>query len=106
MMLRKVSPCDARTDLKPATDLHRLIQTLMGWPEPAYAHHPLLLDADGKRLAKRDNAPTLRTCGPRHCGGRSDRTRGPYQYLNAATSDQECALTASITGEGWLGQSQ
>ena len=26
-------------DLKPATDLHRLFQALMGWPAPAYAHH-------------------------------------------------------------------
>ncbi|WP_270938495.1 tRNA glutamyl-Q(34) synthetase GluQRS [Falsiroseomonas oryzae] len=47
-------------DLKPATDLHRLLQALMGWPEPAYAHHPLLTDAAGRRLAKRDRAATLR----------------------------------------------
>jgi glutamyl-Q tRNA(Asp) synthetase len=48
-------------DLKAATDLHRLLQALMGWPTPAYAHHPLLLDQAGKRLAKRDNAVTLRS---------------------------------------------
>jgi glutamyl-Q tRNA(Asp) synthetase len=47
-------------DLKPATDLHRLLQALMGWPEPAYAHHALLTDATGRRLAKRDRAATLR----------------------------------------------
>jgi glutamyl-Q tRNA(Asp) synthetase len=47
-------------DLKPATDLHRLLQTLMGWPAPAYAHHPLLSDATGRRLAKRDHAASLR----------------------------------------------
>lgn len=47
-------------DLKPATDLHRLLQVLMGWPEPAYAHHRLLTDASGRRLAKRDRAATLR----------------------------------------------
>jgi glutamyl-Q tRNA(Asp) synthetase len=46
-------------DLLPATDLHRLLQALLGWPEPYYRHHPLLLGADGKRLSKRDNAPTL-----------------------------------------------
>lgn len=46
-------------DLLPATDLHRLLQALLGWPEPQYRHHPLLLGADGKRLSKRDNAPTL-----------------------------------------------
>ena len=47
-------------DLKPATDLHRLLQALMGWPEPAYSHHALLLGPDGRRLAKRDGAPSLR----------------------------------------------
>ena len=47
-------------DLKPATQLHRLLQELCGWPQPAYAHHGLLLGPDGRRLAKRDRAPTLR----------------------------------------------
>jgi glutamyl-Q tRNA(Asp) synthetase len=47
-------------DLKPATDLQRLLQALMGWPAPRYAHHPLLTDATGRRLAKRDHAATLR----------------------------------------------
>jgi glutamyl-Q tRNA(Asp) synthetase len=47
-------------DLKPATDLHRLLQVLMGWPAPRYAHHRLLTDATGRRLAKRDQAVTLR----------------------------------------------
>ena len=47
-------------DLKPATDLHRLLQALMGWPEPRYAHHALLTDASGRRLAKRDRAATIR----------------------------------------------
>ncbi|NOG69143.1 tRNA glutamyl-Q(34) synthetase GluQRS [Roseicella sp. DB1501] len=46
-------------DLKPATHLHRLLQALLGWPEPAYAHHGLILGADGRRLAKRDRAPSL-----------------------------------------------
>ena len=48
-------------DLKPATDVHRLLQVAMGWPAPRYAHHPLLTDAAGKRLAKRDNAVSLRS---------------------------------------------
>jgi glutamyl-Q tRNA(Asp) synthetase len=41
--------------------LHRLLQALMGWPVPRYAHHGLLTDTEGKRLAKRDNAATLRS---------------------------------------------
>ncbi len=47
-------------DLKPATGLHRLLQTLLGWPEPAYAHHPLLRDGRGVRLSKRTGAPAIR----------------------------------------------
>jgi glutamyl-Q tRNA(Asp) synthetase len=47
-------------DLKSATHLHRLLQALMGWPAPTYAHHELLVNATGRRLAKRDRAETLR----------------------------------------------
>jgi len=47
-------------DLKPATHLHRLLQALMGWPPPRYAHHRLLTGPSGHRLAKRDRAATLR----------------------------------------------
>jgi glutamyl-Q tRNA(Asp) synthetase len=47
-------------DLKPATHLHRLLQALVRWPPPRYAHHPLLADTQGRRLAKRDLAATVR----------------------------------------------
>lgn len=48
------------SDLFHATHLHRLLQALFDWPVPAYAHHKLLLDESGERLAKRRNAPRLR----------------------------------------------
>jgi glutamyl-Q tRNA(Asp) synthetase len=32
---------------------------LLDLPEPVYCHHPLVTHADGRRLAKRDLAPTL-----------------------------------------------
>ncbi|HEV7268493.1 MAG TPA: tRNA glutamyl-Q(34) synthetase GluQRS [Falsiroseomonas sp.] len=47
-------------DLLPATDLHRLLQVLMGWPEPTYSHHHLLTGPDGRRLSKREGALPLR----------------------------------------------
>lgn len=47
-------------DLKAATDVHRVLQALMGWPAPRYRHHGLLTGPDGRRLAKRDGAATLR----------------------------------------------
>ena len=46
-------------DLYSATDVHRLLQALLGLPTPLYHHHPLLLDAEGRRLAKRHGAPSL-----------------------------------------------
>jgi len=46
-------------DLRPSTPTQRLLQLLLGLPEPAYLHHPLVTHADGRRLAKRDRAPTL-----------------------------------------------
>jgi glutamyl-Q tRNA(Asp) synthetase len=48
------------TDLLAATHVHVVLQALMGWPTPAYAHHRLLTDPSGRRLAKRDRAATLR----------------------------------------------
>lgn len=47
-------------DLRPSTDLQRLLQVLMGWPAPRYAHHRLLTDAAGRRFAKRDQSVTVR----------------------------------------------
>jgi glutamyl-Q tRNA(Asp) synthetase len=47
-------------DLQPATSVHRLLQDLLGWPTPAYAHHRLLTDETGRRLSKRDAANTVR----------------------------------------------
>jgi glutamyl-Q tRNA(Asp) synthetase len=61
-------------DLKPATHLHRLLQALMGWPAPAYSHHPLLTDASGRRLAKRDRAATLRDLRAHGCSSAEVRT--------------------------------
>jgi glutamyl-Q tRNA(Asp) synthetase len=46
-------------DLFAATHVHRLLQALLGLPTPTYHHHPLLADAEGRRLAKRTGAPTL-----------------------------------------------
>jgi glutamyl-Q tRNA(Asp) synthetase len=46
-------------DLRPSTPTQRLLQILLGLPEPAYLHHPLVTHDDGRRLAKRDRAPTL-----------------------------------------------
>ncbi len=47
-------------DLFSATHVHRLLQTLLGLPVPHWHHHPLLVESDGRKLAKRRGSPALR----------------------------------------------
>ncbi len=47
-------------DLRESAHLHVLLQKLLELPRPAYRHHRLITGDDGKRLAKRDSAATLR----------------------------------------------
>jgi glutamyl-Q tRNA(Asp) synthetase len=54
------------TDLLESTHVHRLLQELMDWPEPLYHHHALLLDDEGKKFSKRDNAVTIRSLRAEH----------------------------------------
>lgn len=46
-------------DLLEATHIHRLLQALLGLPEPAYRHHRLVVGPDGKRLAKRADSVAI-----------------------------------------------
>ena len=48
-------------DLFDATHVQRLLQALLGLPTPDYHHHRLVCDAAGIRLAKRDDAESLRS---------------------------------------------
>ncbi len=47
-------------DLFWATSIHRLIQALLGLPEPTYQHHKLILDDEGHKLSKSTAATGLR----------------------------------------------
>lgn len=48
-------------DLRSAAHLHVLLQKLLDLPTPIYRHHRMIAGPDGKRLAKRDSAATLRS---------------------------------------------
>ena len=48
-------------DLLPSTHVHVLLQKLLGYETPLYAHHRLLTAPDGKRFAKRDRSLTIRS---------------------------------------------
>jgi len=58
--LQNISHIIRGQDLKVSTGIHRLLQKLLGLPEPVYLHHQLLCDQRGERLAKRNTATTLR----------------------------------------------
>jgi glutamyl-Q tRNA(Asp) synthetase len=65
-------------DLFDATHVHRVLQALLGLPAPVYHHHPLVTGTDGRRLAKRDGAPTLeaRRLAGEDGPGLAERLRG------------------------------
>lgn len=46
-------------DLYQATFMHRLLQEILGYPAPTYAHHPLILGDDGIKLSKRKGSTAL-----------------------------------------------
>ncbi|MBE9635537.1 tRNA glutamyl-Q(34) synthetase GluQRS [Salipiger mangrovisoli] len=48
-------------DLFEATAIHVVLQRIMGLETPVYHHHELIRDAQGKRLAKRDDARAIAT---------------------------------------------
>jgi glutamyl-Q tRNA(Asp) synthetase len=47
-------------DLFAAAHVQRLLQAVLDFPAPHYAHHRLILDAQGRKFSKRDKAATLR----------------------------------------------
>jgi glutamyl-Q tRNA(Asp) synthetase len=47
-------------DLFWSTSVHRLLQQLLGVPQPAYRHHRLVLDGAGRKLSKSTEATGLR----------------------------------------------
>ncbi len=69
--LQEVTLVTRGEDLLGATDVHVLLQKLLGYPTPEYHHHPLVCDAKGKRLAKRDKAATIKSL--RESGATSEK---------------------------------
>jgi len=58
--LQGVSEVVRGQDLFHATSVHRLLQMLLGLPEPAYRHHALIRDGEGRKLSKWSRATGLR----------------------------------------------
>lgn len=58
--LQDVTKVVRGTDLFHATSVHRLLQHLLGLPEPVYRHHRLIRDASGQKLSKSSRSTGLR----------------------------------------------
>jgi glutamyl-Q tRNA(Asp) synthetase len=67
-------------DLFQAAHFQRLLQALLDLPVPRYRHHRLILDASGKRLAKRDHATSLKAL--RESGWSAARVRDELGFTN------------------------
>ena len=58
-MIDSVTLVTRGMDLEDSTNVHRLLQAVLGIPAPAYYHHDLVCDDDGHRLAKRHDALSI-----------------------------------------------
>lgn len=73
-------------DLFAASNVHRLLQALLGLPVPVWHHHRLLVEADGRKLAKRRGSPSL-----------ADRRRAGEDGLALADSLREHRFSGGIS---------
>lgn len=48
-------------DMEPSTDIHVLLQMLLGLTSPIYTFHKLILDEDGRKLSKSKGSTSLRS---------------------------------------------
>ncbi|MFZ2444292.1 MAG: glutamate--tRNA ligase family protein, partial [Ilumatobacteraceae bacterium] len=79
-------------DLLSSTPRQRLLQQLLGLPEPAYAHVPLVLAPDGTRLAKRHGAVTLADLAARGIGPQQVLARLGWSLGLCARDDTVTAI--------------
>ena len=86
-----VSVVTRGADLFAASHVHRLLQVLIGLPEPVWHHHPVLVEADGRKLAKRRGADAI--AARRRAG---EDGRSVAAELRAALFDTGVSLSDAI----------
>jgi len=72
-------------DLLGATHVQRQLQAILGYREPIYLHHALVCDENGKRLAKRDDARSIRHL--RESGYSAEEVLGSAAFQAAGVGD-------------------
>lgn len=86
-------------DLFAASHVHRLLQALLGLPVPVWHHHRLLVEADGRKLAKRRGSPSL---ADRRRAGEDGRALA--DALRAGRFPPGISLAGNPAGTGLHGQ--
>ncbi|WP_226018547.1 tRNA glutamyl-Q(34) synthetase GluQRS [Novosphingobium sp. FKTRR1] len=89
-----VSVVTRGADLFAASHVHRLLQALLGLPVPVWHHHRVLVEADGRKLAKRRGAPAL--ADRRRAG---EDGRAVVAELRAALFDTGISLAETVDRE-------
>lgn len=74
-------------DLIETTSTQRVLQALLEVSTPVYRHHPLILGADGRRLAKREKSETLRHL--RESGTTADEVMAAFTRIGWGTKHAE-----------------
>lgn len=69
-------------DLLASTPRQIHLQERLGYPHPAYAHVPLIVDAHGRKLSKRDQAPGIGGLAP------TDQLLSAFRALGQVESEQ------------------
>ncbi len=87
-----VSVVTRGADLFAASHVHRLLQVLLGLPQPVWHHHPVLVEADGRKLAKRRGAEAI--AARRRAG---EDGRAVAAELRAALFDTGLSLSDSVS---------
>ena len=89
-------------DLAASTHVHRVLQALLRLPTPRYRHHPLLTDAAGRRLSKRDGALTIRSMRQQGLSPRDIIALAEAANLNRA-GDEDRSQPRGIRGRPGAG---
>ena len=84
------------SDLLGSVARQRYLQDLLGFPHPDYAHVPLLVAADGRRLSKRDR--DLAMDGLRERFGAPERLLGHVAWLGGLAPDAAPRSAGELVG--------
>lgn len=87
-------------DLLPSSPRQAYLADVLGYPQPSYAHVPLVVNTDGARLAKRDGAVTLAEIGVQRAIAEMSASLGwPSDRLQALLDQFD---PAQLPGEPWI----